>query len=141
MQHAIEANRLTTGEAATPISVRCLPSVDLTGSSRVTCIANIHDKDVRREVFVDPVRGIDTRAIDALIDLRLAGLAIGDNLSQRPNSDGKTRAVLHCGTGFLVVAASGTFDCEGTAAGKPLRIEVTVTDTTGAFDYKVVDQK
>jgi Domain of unknown function (DUF4333) len=142
IQNFLEANMLTSGDSPTPIVVRCPQSLDVTGSNHVTCIVTVRDKDVRREVFVDPIKGVDTRSLDAVVDLHEVGMTIADQMDQRLKDGGKTPdAVLRCGTGLLVVAPKGTFRCDGTVNGRPLRIEVTVTDVTGAFEYQAVDEK
>ncbi|HTA40456.1 MAG TPA: DUF4333 domain-containing protein [Candidatus Acidoferrales bacterium] len=142
IQHILEAAVLMSGGSQTPIVVQCPPSLDVTGSNRAICIVTFRGKDVRREVFVDPIKGVDTRSLDAVINLHEVGMTIAGQMDERLKDGGKTPdAVLRCGTGLLVVAPKGTFQCDGTANGRPFRIEVTVTDVKGAFEYKVVDDK
>lgn len=124
------------------VQLRCPPSVDVTGTRHSTCIVSIQGHDLRREVFIDPVKGVDTRALDVPVDLATVQHEIQDDLNRRLQRGGlQADGVVRCNTGFLVVTPPLTFYCDAFGAANPYRVEVKVVDTTGTVNWRFISGK
>lgn len=121
------------------VQVRCPSSVDVTGAKHALCIVSIQGHDVRREIFVDPVKGVDSRTLDVPVDLATVQHETQDDRNRRLQQSGlKADGVVHCNAGLLVVTPPSTFYCDAFGGGKPYKVEVRVADTTGMLNWHFI---
>ena len=121
------------------VQVRCPSSVDVTGAKHALRIVSIQGHDVRREIFVDPVKGVDSRTLDVPVDLATVQHETQDDRNRRLQQSGlKADGVVHCNAGLLVVTPPSTFYCDAFGGGKPYKVEVRVADTTGMLNWHFI---
>jgi hypothetical protein len=121
------------------VQVHCASSVDVTGTNHAICIVSIQGHDVRREVFIDPVKGVESRTLDVPVDLATVQRETQDDLNRRLRQGGlQTDGVVRCNVGLLVVTPPSTFYCDAFGGGKPYKVEIKVQDTTGTVNWRFI---
>jgi hypothetical protein len=121
------------------VQVHCPSSVDVTGTKHAVCIVSIQGHDLRREVFIDPIKGVDSRTLDVPVDLATVQRETQDDLNRRLQKGAlQADGVVRCNTGLLVVTPPFTFYCEAFGGGNPYKVEVRVVDTTGTVQWHFI---
>jgi hypothetical protein len=135
----LEAASIAAGSATPAPAIHCPASVDLSADRHGICVVTVDGHDLRREVFIEPVKGLDTRALDTAVDTqKLQGLA-QDELNARLRQNGYTPdVVVRCPSGFMTVVAPSTFYCDATAGGKAYKLEVMIEDAAGKARWRMV---
>jgi hypothetical protein len=137
IQQLLQEGVAATNEPQPLMQDRCPPTVDLSGANHAICIVTMEGQDIRREVFIDPVKGIDTRTLDVPVDLSMVQHAIQNDLNQKLERAGHAvDGVVSCKPGLLVVTPPATFSCSATAGGKAYKVEVNVIDTKGTANWR-----
>lgn len=121
------------------VQVHCPTSVDVTGAKHAICIVSIQGHDLRREIFIDPVKGVDTRTLDVPVDLAVVQRETRDDLNRRLQQGGlQADGVVHCKSELMVVTPPSTFYCDAFGGGTPYTVEVRVLDTTGTVQWHFI---
>ncbi|MFY9719787.1 MAG: hypothetical protein WAK16_09080 [Candidatus Cybelea sp.] len=121
------------------VQVHCPSSLDVTGAKHAICIVSIQGHDVRREVLIDAVKGVDSRTLDVPVDLATVQRETQDDLNRRLLQGGlQADGVVRCNAGLLVVTPPSTFYCDAFGGGKPYKVEVRVEDTTGTVNWRFI---
>jgi Domain of unknown function (DUF4333) len=124
-------------QPALTIVVHCPSKMDVTGSKHVQCVVTIDGHDVRHDVSIDDVKGVDDKSLDAVIDQQKVERAAQDDFNTRLKQNSlPANAVVHCGRGILVVTPPGTFYCTATAGGDSYKVEVSVEDAKGTVHWR-----
>jgi hypothetical protein len=138
-QDALKNSMIAGGNPATTVSVTCPEKLDLSGTNHAVCTVLLSGLTMHREVFIDPVKGLDARSMDAAIDQQKVQRMAQDDLNARLQQNGlQADAVVHCSSGLIVVTPPGVFYCDATAGGKTYKLEVSVEDAKGTVRWRAV---
>jgi|SRR5580698_576634 hypothetical protein len=133
---------MTTGAASNKepaVQVHCPSSVDVTGTNHAICLVSVQGHDLRREVFIDPVKGVDSRTLDVPVDLAVVQRETQEELNRRLQKSGlQPDGTVRCNTGLMVVTPPSTFYCDAFGGGAAYKVEVKVLDTTGTVQWHFI---
>ncbi len=124
-------------QPAHTIVVHCPAKMNVSGDKHVQCIVTIDGHDVRQDVSMDDVKGVDHKPLDAVVDRQKAERMAQDDFNTRLKQNSlPADAVVHCGQGILVVTPPGTFYCTATAGGDSYKVEFSVEDAKGTVHWR-----
>jgi hypothetical protein len=118
------------------VAYRCGDTVDVSRDKHGTCIVTVDGHDVRWDVVIDQVKGVDAKNIDVILSYQYVEKIIQDDFNTRLAKLSKSQdAVVHCPTGLVVVTPPSDFTCTATGGGGTYDVQVTIKDRRGAAEW------
>jgi hypothetical protein len=137
-QQANEA-ALAARHQAGSISVQCPPTVDLSGSKHAICTYRFHGSSIRLDVHIDPVRGVSSVPLDAILDWDKLERTARETIDSDLRANGRTPdASVRCDRTVLVATPPAVFYCSIVAGGKSYKAQVTLKDGLGNVQFTIV---
>ncbi|MEO7201792.1 MAG: hypothetical protein ABI431_03690 [Candidatus Tumulicola sp.] len=130
-QQANEA-ALAARHQGRPISVQCPPTVDLSGLKHAICTHRLHGSSIRLDVHIDPVRGVSSVPLDAILDWDKLERTARESIDSSLRANGRAPdASVRCDRTVLVATPPAVFYCSIVAGGKSYKAQVTLKDGLG----------
>jgi hypothetical protein len=121
------------------VRVQCPPTVDLSGAKHAICTERWHGSSIRLDMHVDPVRGVSSVPLDAILDWDTLERTARETIDSSLRASGRAPdASVRCGRTVLVATPPAVFYCAIVADGNSYKAQVTLKDGLGNVQFTIV---